>query len=96
VLLLEDDVLLRKRLTAFLERAGAEVTAVSAVANAREALTELSFELALIDVNLPDGRGTDLLQEKRFSPTTAVIVMTAEGAWLEPSRRFGRARLIIW
>jgi DNA-binding NtrC family response regulator len=79
VLLLEDDLLLRKRLTAFLERAGAEVTAVAAVANAREALAELSFELALIDVNLPDGRGTDLLQEKRFSATTAVIVMTAEG-----------------
>jgi DNA-binding NtrC family response regulator len=33
----------------------------------------------LIDVNLPDGRGTDLLRDKLFAPTTNVIVMTAEG-----------------
>lgn len=79
MLLLEDDLLLRKRLTGFLEREGGEVTAVNTVAAARNALGTLSFEAALIDVNLPDGRGTDLLREKIFPPTTCVIVMTAEG-----------------
>jgi DNA-binding NtrC family response regulator len=79
LLLLEDEVLLRKRLAGFLEKEGAEVTAVSTVAAARQALDSLSFEAALIDVNLPDGRGTDLLREKAFPPTTNVIVMTAEG-----------------
>src|SRR5687767_7642350 len=79
VLLLEDEVLLRKRLAGFLEREGAEVTAVTNLAAARQALESISFEAAIIDVNLPDGRGTDLLREKVFPPTTNVIVMTAEG-----------------
>ncbi len=79
VLLLEDEVLMRKRLAAFLEKEGAEVTAVSTVAAARQALEGMSFDSAVIDVNLPDGRGTDLLREKLFPPTTNVLVMTAEG-----------------
>jgi two-component system response regulator AtoC len=79
LLLLEDEVLLRKRLAGFLEKEGAEVTAVNTVAAARQALDSLSFEAAVIDVNLPDGRGTDLLRDKLFPTTTNVIVMTAEG-----------------
>jgi two-component system response regulator AtoC len=79
VLLLEDETLLRKRLAAFLEGEGADVVAVNTVAAARQALEGMTFEAALIDVNLPDGRGTDLLREKTFPPTTNVIVMTAEG-----------------
>jgi two-component system, NtrC family, response regulator AtoC len=79
VLLLEDELLLRKRLTGFLEKEGAEVTAVNTVAAARQALASISFEAAVIDVNLPDGRGTDLLRDKLFAPTTNVLVMTAEG-----------------
>jgi len=79
MLLLEDETLLRKRLAGFLEQEGAEVTAVNSVAAARQALDGMTFEAALIDVNLPDGRGTDLLRDKHFPPTTNVIVMTAEG-----------------
>ena len=79
VLLLEDELILRKRLAGFLEKEGAEVTATGTVAAARQALASLSFEAALIDVNLPDGRGTDLLRDKLFPTTTTVIVMTAEG-----------------
>jgi DNA-binding NtrC family response regulator len=79
VLLLEDETLLRKRLGSFLEQEGAEVVAVNTVAAARQALEGMTFEAALIDVHLPDGRGTDLLRDKAFPPTTNVIVMTAEG-----------------
>ena len=79
MLLLEDETLLRKRLAGFLEQEGAEVTAVNSVAAARQALDGMTFEAALIDVNLPDRRGTDLLRDKHFPPTTNVIVMTAEG-----------------
>ena len=79
ILLLEDELLLRKRLAGFLEKEGAEVTALASVADARRALDNLTFDAALIDVNLPDGRGTDLLRDKLFPATTNVIVMTAEG-----------------
>lgn len=78
-LLLEDEVLLRRRVAAFLEKAGAEVTTTGSVAEARRLAESMSFDAALIDVNLPDGHGTDLLQDKVFPATTCVIVMTAEG-----------------
>lgn len=79
VLLLEDELLLRKRLAGFLEQEGAEVIALATVADARRALDSMSFDAALIDVNLADGRGTDLLRDKLFPATTTVVVMTAEG-----------------
>ncbi|HVU32070.1 MAG TPA: sigma-54 dependent transcriptional regulator, partial [Opitutaceae bacterium] len=79
ILLLEDELLLRKRLAGFLEKEGAEVTFAVTVAEARHALDAMSFDAALIDVNLPDGRGTELLRDKLFPATTNVIVMTAEG-----------------
>lgn len=79
ILLLEDDGLLRKRLGAFLERAGADVTLADSLAGARRLLKADSVDAALVDVNLPDGRGTDLLAERAFGEHTSVIVMTAEG-----------------
>jgi two-component system, NtrC family, response regulator AtoC len=79
VLVIEDELLQRKRLGAFLTKEGAEVTLAASITEARRALESLSFDVALIDVNLPDGRGTDLLRDKSFPATTDVIVMTAEG-----------------
>ena len=79
VLVLEDELLLRKRLTGFLEHEGAAVTATATVAAARQAADSLPFDAALLDVNLPDGRGTDLLRDKVFPATTTVLIMTAEG-----------------
>ncbi|HWH69846.1 MAG TPA: response regulator, partial [Candidatus Sulfotelmatobacter sp.] len=79
ILVLEDELLLRKQLTAHLERLGADVTGAGTVSAARQLLANLSFDFALLDVNLPDGRGTDLLQERAFPAHTGVIVMTANG-----------------
>lgn len=79
VLLVEDEPLLRRQLAAHLQRHGAEVTAVESLAAARAALKTQPFEFALLDVNLPDGCGLDLLREHAFSSNTGVVVMTAEG-----------------
>ena len=80
ILIVEDEPLLRKQLAAQLERLGAEATGAASLSVAREFIAELSFDFALVDVNLPDGRGTDLLANKAFPPHTGVIVMTANGA----------------
>jgi len=79
LLVLEDEPLWRRRLVAFLEKTGAQVTAVGTVAEAREAATHLSFDAALIDINLPDGEGFDLLREGVLGEAIPAVVMTSEG-----------------
>jgi len=80
ILIIEDEVLLRKQLTAALQGMGADVTTAGTVAAARNLIESLSFDYALLDVNLPDGLGTELLKQKQFASSTGVIVMTADGA----------------
>jgi len=79
ILIVEDEVLLRKQLAAQLQRLGMEVTGTGTLSAARQLVSETNFDFALLDVNLPDGRGTDLLKENAFSPNTGVVVMTANG-----------------
>ncbi len=79
VLIVEDELLLRKQLAAELERLRADVTQAGTLKSARELAASLDFDMVLLDVNLPDGRSTDLLKERLFPASTGVIVMTAEG-----------------
>ena len=78
LLLIEDEALLRRRLAAQFENLGADVSVAADLAEARRLLAEMSFDYALIDVNLPDGRSLELLAEKRFGESTVVVVMTSE------------------
>jgi DNA-binding NtrC family response regulator len=78
-MIVEDEVLLRKQIAGALERLGADVTGTGTCQGTKELAANLDFDLVLLDVNLPDGKGTDLLKEKVFSPSTGVVVMTAEG-----------------
>src|SRR5262245_17156776 len=79
LLVVEDEMLLRRQIAAQLERHGSDVTGSGTLEAARKFLTQLPFDFCLLDVNLPDGQGTDLLKEKAFSANTGVIVMTADG-----------------
>jgi len=97
ILLVEDDPMLRKREAALLQRLGAEVSAVDNLEGARRLIATMPFDFAVLDVNLPDGLGTDLLKEKRFGPDTAVIVVTAHGgvAGAVESMRLGAADYLV-
>ena len=88
ILVVEDESLLRKQIAAHLESLGADVTGAGTLQAARQALADCGFDFALLDVNLPDGRGTSLLEEKTFSANTGVIVMTADGG-VAGAVRFG-------
>lgn len=79
LLLLDDDGLLRRRLSAYLSGLGAEVSEAKNIGEARNLLGSLNFDLGLLDVNLPDGLGLEILEEKLFSEDAAVVIMTAEG-----------------
>jgi DNA-binding NtrC family response regulator len=79
ILLLEDDIPLRRRLGACLRALGATVSEAATLAEARRLLRDLRFEFALVDLNLPDGAALELLREDAFSENTGVVVMTAFG-----------------
>lgn len=79
ILLLEDEFLLRTSLAQYLESNGALVYAVETIEEARRIVETSELDFALIDINLPDGNGLDLLENPGFPDTTKVVVMTAEG-----------------
>ncbi len=79
VLLLEDDLLLGKRIEAFLSGLGMEVTRVESCAEAQTALKEIFFDFALFDLNLPDGDSLSLLRAGSIPDNTLCILMTGEG-----------------
>src|SRR5882762_7146744 len=79
LLIVEDDLLLRKQMGVQLERLGADVTGAATIAEARRLAADLNFDFMLLDVNLPDGSGLELLKGRAFSSNLGVIVMTADG-----------------
>lgn len=78
-LLLEDHEDTRKWLKELVEGAfrGIEVTAVSTLAAARKQIAGRRFNLAIVDISLPDGSGIDLIREiAQDSPETYCVVAT--------------------
>ncbi|WP_456419828.1 sigma-54-dependent transcriptional regulator [Thermovibrio sp.] len=78
VLVLEDEASLRDILALILEDFGYEVEEAGSLREARERLNEGEFDLALVDLRLPDGSGMELVREiKGRNPETEVIIITA-------------------
>ena len=78
IIVLEDDLVVRKNLEQQLRYKRFDVASASTIAEAQELLTKDNFDLMIVDVRLPDGKGTDLLrqlQTRRCNwrrPTTCV------------------------
>lgn len=78
ILLVEDDALLNKTLTYNLTLEGYDTVSVFRAGAAAEALSRSEYDLALLDINLPDGSGYDLSRLiKPEYPDTLVIFLTA-------------------
>ena len=78
-LLVEDDVVLSRRLSSYLESRGLAVAIAKDLTEARRLLAVEHYDYALVDLHLPDGLGLTLLRERRFPETAIVVVMTAFG-----------------
>ena len=77
VLLVEDDASLGRTLTERLERERLEVVWARTVAEAQAQLQGQSWDLAILDVKLPDGSGFGLARELKRTSLTPVMFMTA-------------------
>jgi DNA-binding response OmpR family regulator len=80
ILLVEDHPPLAEAIGDALGRAGFTVDLAGSIAEAREATGLADYDLALLDLGLPDGSGTVLLGEWRAAGGPPVIVLTARGA----------------
>ncbi len=78
ILIVEDDSAIARNLTDFLRGEGFDAVAVSGAAAALETVDE-SFDLALLDVGLPDGNGFSLCSEIKQRFGTPIIFLTASG-----------------
>lgn len=84
IFLLEDDETLGRGIAKALTGPETSVVCRSSLAKARETLAEDRFDLLILDVNLPDGSGLDLLRQIRAGgDTTPVILLTANDLELD-------------
>jgi len=78
IVVIDDEHTIRATLTAVLERNGYVVHAVPNAAQGRRKVEEVKPDLALLDLNLPDAEGLDVLKQLKESfPTLPVMILTA-------------------
>lgn len=77
VLIVEDDRALGDGLCLALKSPELDLTLCRTLSAARTALAAGDFGLVILDVNLPDGNGLDLLREIRRTSGVSVILLTA-------------------
>ncbi|MGN0426969.1 MAG: response regulator transcription factor [Agathobacter sp.] len=75
ILLVEDDTMIASGITYALEMEGYEVCHATTVADARSFIEKRKFNLAILDMQLPDGIGLDV-SEKLKNTNTSVIFLT--------------------
>ncbi len=80
ILIVDDEENARLPIGSFLTSLGYEVSGVSSLSEARECIQQGSADIILLDVQLPDGYGPDLLEETAYLPMRPpIILITAYG-----------------
>jgi two-component system response regulator RegX3 len=80
VLLVEDEVSYVEALEIGLAHEGFQIVAVQSLADARDALARVRFDLILLDVMLPDGSGLDFCRELHANSRVPVIITSAKSS----------------
>lgn len=75
ILLVEDDAMIASGIKYALEMEGYEATHVTNIKDALELISKINFDLAILDMQLPDGIGFDV-SDKLKTTTTAIIFLT--------------------
>lgn len=84
IFLLEDDADLGRGIKMALQGEDRNVTLCGTLAEAEKILASKIFDLLILDINLPDGSGTDILvKQKDIHPEIPVILLTANDMELD-------------
>ena len=99
IMLVEDQPDFRRLMVALLARQpDLEVVAeAGSLTEAREHAAEVSFDVAVLDLGLPDGSGVDLISDLRGSnPDAAVLILSAslDPASLERATKAGASEIM--
>ncbi len=77
LLVVDDEYLMRYSLSSIFKNEETQVTTAADGASALQAITSGNFELCLLDVQLPDMSGLDIMKKLRnISPRTIIVIMT--------------------
>ena len=77
ILLLEDDTTLGNGIFLALQSPDLQITVCRTLAQAQDTVARNSFDLLILDINLPDGSGLALLEQVRRTSDMPVILLTA-------------------
>ena len=77
ILLLEDDVALGNGIRLALQGPQVQIVLCRTLAQAQDTIAQGSFDLLILDINLPDGSGLQLLEQVRKRSDVPVILLTA-------------------
>ena len=77
ILLIEDDITLGNGIRLALQNTFLQIILCHTLTEGRNVLDRESFDLLILDINLPDGSGLDLLNEVRKISTVPIILLTA-------------------
>jgi DNA-binding NarL/FixJ family response regulator len=99
IMLVEDQPDFRRLMVALLARQpDLEVVAeAGSLTEAREHAAEVSFDVAVLDLGLPDGNGADLISDLRgTNPDAAVLILSAslDPASLERATEAGASEIM--
>ncbi len=88
VLVVEDDIIASEIAAAYLREGGLHTVEARNAASALACFAEQPIDLALVDVNLPDGLGFDLVRKLRAHHDMPVIYVTSRAASDDKMRGF--------
>lgn len=76
ILIVEDDLIARKNLDQQLRKWNYEVKQAASLADARRHLDSDNFDVMILDVDLPDGHGPDILNELQNQRVRPMVIMS--------------------
>ena len=77
ILIVEDDPALSQGIRLALGQEGRQFVQAGTIGQAERELAERTFDLLILDLNLPDGNGLDLLSRLRDRSALPVLILTA-------------------